>query len=122
MKMARKKSRKGRKGNGKLSPLIDVSTMKALGGELRQHILALAVERKPSGGTVNPKELSAHFGIDLSVISYHVAQLAKLGLLKLTGTEPRRGAQAHFYEATFDTLLPEHVWEQLRKASAPAGA
>lgn len=121
--MARKKSSNGRKRDGSgLSPLIDLAVLQGLNGELRQHILALAVERKREGGTVNPKELSAHFGVDLSSVSYHVAELAKVGLLRLKRTEPRRGAQAHFYEAAFDTMLPEHVWEQLRKVSARAAA
>lgn len=73
---------------------------------------------KPEGGTVNPKALGEQFGVELASVSYHVDRLVKLGLLRLVKTEPRRGAVAHFYEATYDTLLPEHVWEQLEQARA----
>lgn len=54
---------------------------------------AIDASREPR----SPNELSKEFGEPLGNVSYHVAALAKKGLIELVKTEPRRGALEHFY-------------------------
>jgi DNA-binding transcriptional ArsR family regulator len=50
-----------------------------------------------AGTDVSPREISEAIGVSLGATSYHVRQLAEMGLIDLSRTEPRRGALAHFY-------------------------
>jgi DNA-binding transcriptional ArsR family regulator len=68
---------------------------KALAHPLRVRILA-DLERRTS----SPRELSDELGEPLGNVSYHVRQLAGLGLVKLVKTTPRRGAVEHHYRAS----------------------
>lgn len=88
------------------APTLDPVTLSALRNPLRQHIMSVSIEAKETGGCVSPKQLSEALGQNLSRVSYHVACLVRVGLLKLCGEEQRRGAMAHFYQPTCDTLLP----------------
>jgi DNA-binding transcriptional ArsR family regulator len=49
------------------------------------------------GRTLSPSDLSLELQIPLSNTNYHVTELAKAGLIELTGTRPVRGATEHFY-------------------------
>jgi DNA-binding transcriptional ArsR family regulator len=70
---------------------------RALGHPLRVEIIESfsgeAIERSPS-------ELAARLEQPLHNVSYHVDQLVKAGALRLTRTEPVRGALEHFYSLT----------------------
>jgi len=67
---------------------------KARAHPLRARILA-DLERQTS----SPRELSDELGEPLGNVSYHVRQLAGLGLVRLVRTTPRRGALEHHYRA-----------------------
>lgn len=49
------------------------------------------------GRTLSPSDLSRELQIPLSNTNYHVTELAKAGLIELTGTRQVRGATEHFY-------------------------
>ena len=49
------------------------------------------------GRTLSPRDLCLELQIPLSNTNYHVTELAKAGLIELTGTRPVRGATEHFY-------------------------
>src|SRR6202034_1642304 len=46
----------------------------------------------------------------LGVVSYHVRQLARLGLAKLERTRPRRGALEHYYSAKERPVVTNEAW------------
>ena len=52
-----------------------------------------------NGRAMSPKELSFELQERLGNTAYHVKELARLGLLELAATEPRRGAVEHYYRA-----------------------
>ena len=64
---------------------------------LRRELLRLYVKE---AGKLSPKQLSDFTKKHLSLVGYHVRELAKHGAVELVSTEPRRGAVEHFYEAT----------------------
>jgi len=49
------------------------------------------------GRTLSPSDLCLELQIPLSNTNYHVTELAKAGLIELTGLRPVRGATEHFY-------------------------
>lgn len=87
----------------------------ATGHPLRFKIL-LAIQK---AGQAGPKGLSELLEESLPLTSYHVKILKKGGLLELVGTEPRRGAIAHFYELTDKSRLVLAVIERMEKEPAP---
>lgn len=67
--------------------------MRALQHPLRRELLKLATER----GEIAPVEAAREVSEQLSNVSYHMTQLAKMGAVKLNGTDQARGAIVHFY-------------------------
>jgi hypothetical protein len=49
------------------------------------------------GRTLSPKDLSIELQAPLSTVNYHVTELARAGLLEMTGERQVRGAVEHFY-------------------------
>lgn len=90
------------------SDLTDPSVVKALSHPLRQRILAILDERVAS-----PRVIADELGESLGVVSYHVGVLRDLGLIKLTGTTPRRGALEHHYRAQPRRSLLPKGWGSL---------
>jgi DNA-binding transcriptional ArsR family regulator len=76
------------------SDISDPRIIKAVTHPLRIRILAALDER-----TATPSELARELGAPLGNVSYHVRQLAGLGLIKLVKRTPRRGAVEHHYKA-----------------------
>jgi DNA-binding transcriptional ArsR family regulator len=72
---------------------------------LRRELLRLYVKE---GGSLSPKQLSDFTKKHLSLVGYHVRELAQHGAVQLVGTQPRRGSVEHFYEAT--ALIEEVPW------------
>jgi DNA-binding transcriptional ArsR family regulator len=72
---------------------------------LRRELLRLYVKEAEK---LSPKQLSDFTKKHLSLVGYHVRELAKHGAVKLVGTEPRRGSIEHFYRAT--SLVDEVSW------------
>lgn len=64
------------------------------------HPIRLAIMRGASN-EFSPKEVADTLGdVSIQLVSYHVRILRDAGLLKLSRTEPRRGALEHFYRAS----------------------
>jgi len=64
------------------------------------HPLRVAILERMSlegGRTLSPSELCRELEVPLSNTNYHVTELAKAGLIELTGTRQVRGATEHFY-------------------------
>ncbi|HSC20272.1 MAG TPA: helix-turn-helix domain-containing protein [Solirubrobacterales bacterium] len=53
-----------------------------------------------TGRAMSPNEMAFEMQEPLGNLSYHATQLAEIGFLELTATEPRRGALEHFYRMT----------------------
>jgi DNA-binding transcriptional ArsR family regulator len=75
---------------------------------MRTRILGLLDERVAS-----PRQLSDELDAPLQNVSYHVRELAKLGLIKLVRTTQRRGAIEHHYKAVAAPHVSEEAWSEL---------
>lgn len=62
---------------------------------------------------LSPKELSDLENESLSVISYHVRELDKLGAIEIAGDQQVRGALQHFYLPTAQVKRSPLVREAL---------
>jgi DNA-binding transcriptional ArsR family regulator len=87
------------------SDISDPRIIKALTHPLRIQILAALDERIAS-----PSELADELGAPLGNVSYHVRQLAGLGLIKLVKRTPRRGAIEHHYKAVGRPQITDDAW------------
>jgi DNA-binding transcriptional ArsR family regulator len=67
---------------------------RALAHPLRARALEL-LTRSPA----SPHELATSLHAPLTLVSYHVRMLARLGFIELVATTPRRGAVEHRYAA-----------------------
>jgi DNA-binding transcriptional ArsR family regulator len=91
-----------------MKPQTDISdpaVIKALTHPLRISILNSLEERVAS-----PSELADELGAPLGNVSYHVRQLAALGLIKLVKKTPRRGAIEHHYKAVARAPITDEAW------------
>lgn len=77
-----------------LHDISDPRLVKALGHPLRIQILGILEERVSS-----PSQIADELGAPLGNVSYHVRQLADLGLISLVKTTPVRGTLEHYYRA-----------------------
>ena len=60
-------------------------------------ISILEVLGMDGGRTLSPSDLSYELRTPLSNVNYHVTELLRTGLVKLTAERPVRGATEHFY-------------------------
>jgi DNA-binding transcriptional ArsR family regulator len=89
----------------------DDAVLKALGHPVRRQVMTLIGE-----GEASPKELAARLGVALPNLSYHVAILRDLGLIKVVRETPRRGAVEHHYRATRRSVTVREVIQWLLAA------
>jgi len=87
--------------------ITDPQVAKALAHPLRVRILTLLDER-----TASPSELAHELDADLSVVSYHVRTLARMGFLKLVSTKRRRATVETFYRAA-DRAAAGSAWAEM---------
>ena len=85
--------------------ITDPRIAKAYAHPLRIHILGMLDDRVAS-----PSEIASELDAPLTHVSYHVRQLAGLGLIKLVRTTPRRGAVEHHYTAQIRPKVPDSAW------------
>jgi DNA-binding transcriptional ArsR family regulator len=78
---------------------------RAFAHPLRIQIMGLLDNR-----TASPREIASELGAPLSNTSYHVRQLAHLGLVELVGRRLRRGAVEHFYTAIVRPTIHDDTW------------
>ena len=88
--------------------ITDSRIAKAYAHPLRIHILGLLDDRIAS-----PSEIAGELNAPLTHVSYHVRQLASLGLIKLVRTTPRRGAVEHHYTAHIRPKITDDAWAQV---------
>lgn len=88
--------------------ITDPKVAKAYAHPLRVNILGLLDNRVAS-----PREIADELGAPLSNTSYHVRQLAALGLVELVGRTARRGAIEHHYTAKVRPTITNIAWAQL---------
>jgi DNA-binding transcriptional ArsR family regulator len=91
-----------------LTDITDPSLVKALAHPLRVRILSVLESR-----TASPSEISQQLGASLGTVSYHVRQLAQLGLIELVKVTPRRGAVEHHYRANARQRITDDAWNQV---------
>ena len=91
-----------------ITEIDDPRFVKALAHPLRIHILRILEDR-----TASPRELADELGAKLPNVSYHVRFLERLGVLKLVGTQPRRGALEHYYQANGRLRVTGKAWAQV---------
>jgi predicted transcriptional regulator len=61
----------------------------------------------------SPSEIANELSAPLTHVSYHVRQLAGLGLIKLVKTTPRRGAVEHHYTARIRPKITDDTWAEV---------
>ena len=61
----------------------------------------------------SPRQLADELDAPLQNVSYHVRELAKLGLIKLVRTTQRRGAIEHHYTAVATPQVSDEAWSEL---------
>lgn len=88
--------------------ITDPRIAKAYAHPLRIHIIG-----KLDGRVASPSELATELGAPLTHVSYHVRQLAGLGLIKLVKTTPRRGAVEHHYTAKIRPTITDKAWSEV---------
>ena len=88
--------------------ITDPKLVKAYAHPLRIRILTLLDDRVAS-----PSEIAAELGTPLSNTSYHVRQLAALGLVELVDRAARRGAIEHYYTARVRPTITDEGWARL---------
>ncbi|TMK67448.1 MAG: helix-turn-helix transcriptional regulator [Actinobacteria bacterium] len=97
-----------RNGGEQLTVPVDITDpriAKAYAHPLRIHILGMLDDRVAS-----PSEIATELSAPLTHVSYHVRQLASLGLIKLVRTTPRRGAVEHHYTAQIRPKITDDAW------------
>jgi DNA-binding transcriptional ArsR family regulator len=88
--------------------ITDPTIAKAYAHPLRIEIMGLLDNRVAS-----PSELAAELGSPLSLTSYHVRQLASMGLVKLVRRRQVRGSIEHFYTAVVRPRLYDDAWASI---------
>jgi DNA-binding transcriptional ArsR family regulator len=98
-------------GTKPITEIDDARLIKGLAHPLRIHILRVLEDRVAS-----PSEIAEEIGAPLGNVSYHVRFLARVGLIELSGTKPRRGAVEHYYRAVGRPQISAKAWEQVPQA------
>jgi DNA-binding PadR family transcriptional regulator len=58
----------------------------------------------------SPKELAPEVGETVGNMAYHIRKLEESGYVEPVRTEPRRGAEEHFYRATKAAVFTAEEW------------
>lgn len=85
---------------------VSKALMKAASHPIRVQAYSVLAERVAS-----PKEVAELINEDVSNVSYHIRELAKLKLVELVDTRQRRGATEHFYRSVQRPLVTEVEWK-----------
>jgi DNA-binding transcriptional ArsR family regulator len=91
-----------------ITEIDDPRLVKGLAHPLRIQILRVVQDRVAS-----PSEIAEELEAPLGNVSYHVRFLARVGLIELSSTEPRRGAVEHYYRAVGRPQISAKAWEQV---------
>jgi DNA-binding transcriptional ArsR family regulator len=88
-----------------LHDITDPRLVKALAHPLRIQILSILEERVAS-----PSQIADEIEAPLGNVSYHVRQLADLGLITLVKTTPVRGTLEHYYRAEIRPRISDRAF------------
>jgi DNA-binding transcriptional ArsR family regulator len=91
-----------------ITEIDDPRLVKGLAHPLRIHILRVLEDRVAS-----PSEIAEEIDAPLGNVSYHVRFLARVGLIELSSTKPRRGAVEHYYRAVGRPQISAKAWAQV---------
>jgi DNA-binding transcriptional ArsR family regulator len=91
-----------------ITEIDDPRLVKGLAHPLRIQILRVLENRVAS-----PSEIAEEIGAPLGNVSYHVRFLARVGLIELKSTKPRRGAVEHYYRAIGRVRVTDKAWSQV---------
>jgi DNA-binding transcriptional ArsR family regulator len=91
-----------------ITEINDPRLVKGLAHPLRVHILRILQSRIAS-----PSEIAEEIDAPLGNVSYHVRFLARVGLIELASTKPRRGAVEHYYRAVGRVRITDEAWAQV---------
>jgi DNA-binding transcriptional ArsR family regulator len=91
-----------------ITEIDDARLVKGMAHPLRIHILNALQDRVAS-----PSEIAEELEAPLGNVSYHVRFLARVGLIELAGTKPRRGAVEHYYRAVGRPQISRKAWKQV---------
>ena len=91
-----------------ITEINDPRLVKGLAHPLRVHILRVLQSRVAS-----PSEIAEKIDAPLGNVSYHVRFLARVGLIELASTKPRRGAVEHYYRAVGRVRITDEAWAQV---------
>ncbi len=86
---------------------VSKALMKAASHPIRVQAYSILAEQVAS-----PKEVAELIDEDVSNVSYHIRELAKIGLIELVSTKQRRGATEHFYRSVQRPLVTEDEWRE----------
>jgi DNA-binding transcriptional ArsR family regulator len=92
----------------KPADITDPVIAKAYAHPLRIEIMGLLDNRVAS-----PRQLAAELGSPLSLTSYHVRQLASMGLVDLVSRRQKRGSIEHFYTAVVRPRMYDDTWARI---------
>lgn len=90
-----------------LTTITDPRLVKALAHPMRLQILSVLEQR-----TASPKQIADEIDQPLTHVSYHVRQLAELGVITLVSTRQRRGAIEHLYRMDARPSISDEAWRQ----------
>lgn len=93
-----------------ITEIDDARLVKGLAHPLRIHILHVLQDRVAS-----PSEIAFELEAPLGNVSYHVRFLARVGLIELASTQPRRGAVEHYYRAIGRAQISDQAWGMVPK-------
>jgi DNA-binding transcriptional ArsR family regulator len=93
---------------GRRADFSDPRLIKALAHPMRTRLLGMLDERVAS-----PRQLADALDAPLQNVSYHVRELARLGLIKLVRTTQRRDAIEHHYTAVARPHFSDEAWREL---------
>jgi DNA-binding transcriptional ArsR family regulator len=91
-----------------ITQIDDPRLVKGLAHPLRIQILRVLQDRVAS-----PSVIAGELEAPLGNVSYHVRFLARVGLIELSSTEPRRGAVEHYYRAVGRPQISAKAWEEV---------
>jgi Bacterial regulatory protein, arsR family. len=96
----------------------DAQVLKALNHPVRRQVMSMLDD-----GVASPKELAGRLGLSIPSVSYHVAILRDLGLIKVVRETPRRGAIEHHYKVVARSLSVRQVidWILASDQAKPRG-
>lgn len=89
---------------------IDQKFVHVMSHPVRVRALVMLIER-----TASPKEIAAEVDQHVAMVSHHIRELLKMGLIELVDEKQRRGAVEHFYRAVICPVLTD---EESAKVSA----